>query len=139
MSFWKAITGKRSHHFPDAFPNINWNRIPFICLGNELSFQLLHPFAGIKMTHRAAKQIGFRKIKSSDYIRNSEYLFLVEDHTERFIQQRCKCWVNMLYRLQTLKPADKGILKTTAQGTRAVQCKRSHNVIFAACMPGLSI
>src|SRR5688500_14592684 len=38
----------------------------------------------------------------------------------------------MLDGLLTLEPADKGIFEAATQGTGAVECKRSHNVIFAA-------
>lgn len=114
MSLWETIASKGSHHFPDSFTDLERHVIPFVCLGNELSFQFLHPFAGIKMAHRAAKQIGFRKVKSCYLIRNPKYLFLIEDYAERFIEQRSKRRVNVLYGFLTFEPADKGILELTA-------------------------
>ena len=118
-----------------AVPSSPPRRIPITVSTNAQIPQALRvAFAGIEVAHRAAKQIGFRKVKCCYLIRNPKYLFLIEDDAERFIEQRSKCRVNMLYRLLTLEPADEGIFEPTAQWTGAVECKSCHDVIFGACV-----
>ena len=67
MSFWETIAGECGHHVPDSFTNINRNIVPFICLRNKFTLQLLHPFSRIEVAHRTAKYSKYKTRKSAKH------------------------------------------------------------------------
>src|SRR5512138_414926 len=54
VCFWKPIASERCHHLPDPFSRLDRHATFFLRLIDKLTLQLLHLFAGVEMTHRAA-------------------------------------------------------------------------------------